>query len=140
MLRVGLVGELRVELGERKLEPFASRRARSLLAWLAYHRGLHPRSRVAAVFWPDVLDASARASLRTTLATLRRELGEAGAVHVVAERDRVGIVDGPEVSVDLGGRAPGCRGAPRRCARAPRRRAADRPGRRLGARGAASAS
>src|SRR5215204_249565 len=101
MLRVGLVGELRVELGERKLEPFASRRARSLLAWLAYHRGLHPRSRVAAVFWPDVLDASARASLRTTLATLRRELGEAGAVHVVAERDRVGIVDGPEVSVDL---------------------------------------
>src|SRR5215207_3218045 len=141
MLRVGLVGELRVELGERKLEPFASRRARSLLAWLAYHRGLHPRSRVAAVFWPDVLDASARASLRTTLATLRRELGEAGAVHVVAERDRVGIVDGPEVSVDLWeAERLAAEGRPRRCARAPRRRAADRPGRRLGARGAASAS
>jgi DNA-binding SARP family transcriptional activator len=101
MLRVRLVGELCVELGERKLEPIASRRARSLLAWLAYHPGLHPRSRVAAVFWPDVLDASARASLRTTLATLRRELGEAGAGQIVAERDRVGIVEGPEVWVDL---------------------------------------
>jgi DNA-binding SARP family transcriptional activator len=101
MLRVRLVGELRVELGERKLEPIASRRARSLLAWLAYHPGLHPRSRVAAVFWPDVLDASARASLRTTLATLRRELGAGGAGHIVAERDRVGIVEGPEVWVDL---------------------------------------
>lgn len=101
MLRVGLVGELCVELGERRLEPIASRRARSLLAWLAYHPGLHPRSRVAAVFWPDVLDASARASLRTTLATLRRELGEAGAGHIVAERDRVGIIEGPGVSVDL---------------------------------------
>ena len=101
MLRVGLVGELWVELGERKLEPIASRRARSLLAWLAYHPGLHPRSRVAAVFWPDVLDASARASLRTTLATLRRQLGEAGAGHIVAERDRVGIVEGREVAVDL---------------------------------------
>ena len=101
MLRVGLVGELWVELGERKLEPIASRRARSLLAWLAYHPGLHPRGLVAAVFWPNVLDASARASLRTTLATLRRELGEAGAGHIVAERDRVGIVEGSEVSVDL---------------------------------------
>jgi DNA-binding SARP family transcriptional activator len=101
MLRVGLVGELCVELDERKLEPIASRRARSLLAWLAYHPGLHPRSRVAAVFWPEVLDASARASLRTTLATLRRELGEAGAGHIVAERDRVGIVERPEVWVDL---------------------------------------
>ena len=101
MLRVGLVGELCVELDERRLESIASRRARSLLAWLAYHPGPHPRSRVAAVFWPDVLDASARASLRTTLATLRRELGEAGAGHIVAERDRVGIVEGPEVWVDL---------------------------------------
>src|SRR5512134_2480265 len=101
MLRVGLVGALRVELGDHKLEPIASGRARSLLAWLAYHPGLHPRSRVASVFWPDVLDGSARASLRTTLAMLRRELGEAGAGHIVAERDRVGILDSEEVSVDV---------------------------------------
>ena len=99
MLRVRLLGELRLELEGRQLGPIASGRARSLLAWLAYHRGLHPRSRVAAVFWPDVLDRSARASLRTTLATLRRELGDA-ASYLVAERERVGLVEGAEVWVD----------------------------------------
>ena len=93
MLHIRLVGELRLELDGRRLETIASRRARSLLAWLAYHPGLHPRTRVAAVFWPDVLDSSARASLRTTLATLRRELGEEAARSLVAGRDQVGLED-----------------------------------------------
>ena len=92
MLHVRLVGELRIDVGGRPLGPIASSRARSLLAWLAYHPGLHPRSRVASVFWPEVLEDSARASLRTTLTTLRRELGEAER-HVVADRRRVGISD-----------------------------------------------
>jgi DNA-binding SARP family transcriptional activator len=91
MLRIRAVGELGVELGERRLGPIASGRARSLLAWLACHPGLHPRTRVASVFWPDVLETSARASLRTTLTTLRRELGEEAAAHVVAGRERIGL-------------------------------------------------
>ena len=90
MLRIRLVGELRLELDGRRLDDIASRRARSLLAWLAYHPGLHPRTRVASVFWPDVLESSARASLRTTLATLRRELGDAAGGTLVAGRERVG--------------------------------------------------
>ena len=101
MLRIRLLGELRVDLDERRLETIAGRRARSLLAWLAYHPGLHSRARVASVFWPDVLDESARASLRTTLATLRRGLGVGAAGQVVAGRDRVGIEAGPEVWVDV---------------------------------------
>ena len=92
MLHVRLVGELRIDVGGRPLGPIASSRARSLIAWLAYHPGLHPRSRVASVFWPEVLEDSARASLRTTLTTLRRELGEVER-HVVADRRRVGISD-----------------------------------------------
>ena len=101
MLRTRLVGELCLELEGRRLDAIASRRARSLLAWLAYHPGLYPRTRVAAVFWTDVLDSSARASLRTTLATLRRGLGEAAGGWLVAERERVGIVDGSELWVDV---------------------------------------
>ena len=101
MLRIWLVGEVRVEVDGRRLEAIASRRARSLLAWLAYHPGLHPRSRVATVFWPDVLESSARASLRTTLATLRRDLGEEAARHLAAERADIGIVDGPDVWIDV---------------------------------------
>jgi DNA-binding SARP family transcriptional activator len=100
MLRVRLVGELRLELDGRRLDAPASARARSLLAWLAYHPGLHARTRVAAVFWPDVLDRSARASLRTTLTTLRRSLGDA-ADRIVAGRDRVGIEDREDVWVDV---------------------------------------
>jgi DNA-binding SARP family transcriptional activator len=101
MLCIRLVGELRVELDGRRLETIASRRARSLLAWLALHPGLHARGRVAAIFWPDVLDSSARASLRTTLATLRRSLGDEAGSSIVAGRDRVGLEDRPEVWVDV---------------------------------------
>ncbi len=53
------------------------------------------------MFWLDVLESSARASLRTTLATLRRELGEADGRYVVAERERVGIAEGPELWIDV---------------------------------------
>jgi DNA-binding SARP family transcriptional activator len=101
MLCIRLLGELRLELAGRRLDPIASGRARSLLGWLAYHPGLHPRTRVASLFWPEVLESSARASLRTTLATLRRELGDAAGEWVVAERERVGIVDGPDVWIDV---------------------------------------
>jgi DNA-binding SARP family transcriptional activator len=65
MVHVRLLGELEVEAGGKRIEPPASRRAWSLLAWLALHPGEHPRSTVAAAFWPDVLDSSARASLRS---------------------------------------------------------------------------
>src|SRR5436190_540952 len=57
-----------------------------------------PRTQLAARFWPDVLDSSARASLRSAIWSLRRALGEAGAAHLVATRDRVGLDD---VEVDV---------------------------------------
>jgi DNA-binding SARP family transcriptional activator len=101
MLRIRLLGELSVEVDGRVLEHIASGRARALLAWLALHPGLHPRSRVASQFWPDILEESARASLRTTLTTLRRELGESAAGCIVADRERVGIEDGPGLWVDV---------------------------------------
>ena len=65
MLLVRLLGELEAEVDGDAVEPPPSRRAWSLLGWLALHPGEHPRGAVAARFWPDVLDASARASLRS---------------------------------------------------------------------------
>jgi DNA-binding SARP family transcriptional activator len=57
---------------------------------------------VAAVFWPNVLDASARSSLRTTLATLRRDLDEQDAGSLVTStREQLGVEPGPEVWIDL---------------------------------------
>ena len=101
MVNIRVLGELELEADGQVLERIRSQRARSLVAWLAVHHGLHPRIRVAAVFWPDVLDESARSSLRTTLATLRRELGPAAADVITATRERIGIEPGPDVAIDL---------------------------------------
>jgi DNA-binding SARP family transcriptional activator len=67
MLRVRLLGQFAAELDDATVHAPSSRRAWSLLAWLALHPGLHPRGDIAARFWPDVLDASAKASLRSAL-------------------------------------------------------------------------
>ncbi len=72
------------------IELSGSWRARSLLAWLAVHPGTHPRSSVAPLFWPDVLDYSARASLRNALWSIRKALGD-DADSLIATRDRVGL-------------------------------------------------
>ena len=79
MVRFFVLGRFAIELDGAAVEPPAGRRARSLLAWLLLHPGSHPRSRLAARFWPDVLDASARASLRVALSELRAALGTAAA-------------------------------------------------------------
>lgn len=86
MLRVQLLGELEVHVDGAVVAPPSSRRAWSLLAWLALHPGEHGRGGVAARFWPDVLDSSARASLRSALWELRRAVGADGGLHGGRER------------------------------------------------------
>ena len=69
-----------------------------MLAYLALNPGPQPRGRLAGRFWPDVLDESARASLRVALTELRQSLGPA-AGNVRATRDTVAL-DGPDLEVD----------------------------------------
>src|SRR3954466_15304171 len=88
MLRVRVLGGLSLEAGGRPLALPASRPARELLAWLALHPGRHPRLEVAMRFWPDVLETSARASLRTTLHELRRAVGDE---PLAVDRETVGL-------------------------------------------------
>src|SRR4051812_36989810 len=89
MLRVRLLGELQAEAEGEPIAMPPGRRAWALLGWLALHPGEHARGSVAARFWPDVLDASARASLRSALWELRRALdGDDG---LVTGRDRVAL-------------------------------------------------
>src|SRR3954447_1129668 len=90
--RVLVLGDLAVEVDGEAVAPPSGKRVRALLAWLALNPGLHPRSEVAARFWPDVLDESARASLRVALSALRTALGDASA-SLTATRDRVGLTD-----------------------------------------------
>ena len=75
------------------------RPSRLLLGWLAAFPGEHARADVAARLWPDVLDSSARASLRTALSELRGALGPA-AMHLRATRETVAL-GGQGLGVDL---------------------------------------
>ena len=92
MLRARLFDGMSVEIDGRPVPPIASSRARALLAYMLLNPGPHPRSRLAGRFWPDVMDASALASLRSALWALRRALDEAGgAAYLVADRRTAGI-------------------------------------------------
>ena len=81
------------------MERIASGRARALLGWLA----CIPAS-IRAVASPRCSGRTCwrrvRASLRTGLAALRRELGEPAAACIAASRTAVGIEDRPDVWID----------------------------------------
>lgn len=100
MLQLRLFGGLAVELDGTPVDLPSSRRAWALLGWLALQPGLHQRSAVAARFWPDVLDSSARASLRSATWSLRNALGDAGDRYLHASRDRLGLLPDAGLWVD----------------------------------------
>ena len=92
MLNARLFGPLALELNGEAIPEIAGLRPRSVLAWLLLNPGPHSRAHVAARFWPEVLDTSARASLRTTLSAIRAALETVGAVeYLEADRASVGI-------------------------------------------------
>ena len=92
-LRVQLFGALRVWLAGAPLALPAAPTARSVLAWLLAHPGPHARARVAAQFWPGVVDRAARASLRTALWKIRQAVdGNRATPWLSLSRDRVGVV------------------------------------------------
>ena len=99
MLEIRLAGGAYLRVDGTELEQPGSKRARALLAYLALNPGAHLRSRLAARFWPDVLDGSARASLRVALTELRQALGPA-AGHLIATREAVEL-GGADLVVDV---------------------------------------
>jgi DNA-binding SARP family transcriptional activator/pimeloyl-ACP methyl ester carboxylesterase len=101
MLRIWLAGPLRLELDGEELSPPSSRRARLLLAMLALEHGPQSRETVAAHLWPDVLDESARVSLRTALARLRTALGPKADRFLVATRETIALAGPDQVWTDV---------------------------------------
>ena len=100
MLEVRVIGELDIRLDGITGELPPSRRVRALLGWLALHPGRHSRSRLAGLFWPDVQETSARASLRSAIWALRSALGPDFAGYLVTDRDTVTLAGG-DLRVDL---------------------------------------
>ncbi len=97
MLHARLLGALEVRLNGTAIESAASQRPWALFSYLALTERPVARSELADRFWPDVLDQSARASLRSALWALRRALGDA----VVVEGDRVRLCEDEELWIDI---------------------------------------
>jgi DNA-binding SARP family transcriptional activator len=72
VLRVRLLGALEVELDGAVIVSPPSQRPWAVFAYLALSAQPVSRAELASRFWPDVLDQSARASLRSALWALRR--------------------------------------------------------------------
>ena len=93
MLRIAVLGRLALERHERPLSLPVGRPARLLLGWLALHPGAHSRAAVAAELWPDVLDESARGSLRVALVEIRRGFDQPDAACEDPQYRRVGSAE-----------------------------------------------
>jgi DNA-binding SARP family transcriptional activator/tetratricopeptide (TPR) repeat protein len=91
MLRLWLCGRLAGEFDGVPLSMPGSDRVRALIGWLALHPGTHPRAYLAAQLWPDVPDASARASLRTAIWSVRQAWGAAAEQVLEGSRTSIGL-------------------------------------------------
>ena len=88
--------------GEDATGVLAQPKRLALLAWLALNRplGLHRRDTLCALLWPESPDEKARATLRTLLSVLRRDLSEHALVtegHLVGINPRVVLSDAGRV-------------------------------------------
>ena len=84
---------------------FPTRKTLALLIYLAVEGGMQPREKLAALFWPESRHKSGRASLRTTLALLRKELAHASQAeqqaHLNVTRDAIGFNSDADYTLDL---------------------------------------
>jgi DNA-binding SARP family transcriptional activator len=96
-VKVLLLGPPRVERDGRAVR-FDTRKGLALLALLALADGPRSRDGLAELLWPEHDTEHARGALRRTLTTVR---GAVGAGAVEADRDRVRLVRGPDLEVDV---------------------------------------
>src|SRR5437868_15386562 len=104
LLRVAVLGSPEVFHDGSRLT-FALRKAQALLIYLAVEGGMHSRSKLAALLWPDSEPAEARKTLRNAITLLRSLLADADASavhsHLLAEQDLLGLNPQAPVELDL---------------------------------------
>src|SRR6266446_6022081 len=102
LLRVAVLGSPEVFHDGSRLT-FALRKAQALLLYLAVEGGLHPRSKLAALLWPDSEPSDARTALRNALALLRSLLDDAAArhSHLLSEHELLGLNPQAPLELDL---------------------------------------
>ncbi len=86
-LRISLLGQPSFEWDGRPLTSLTVVKGRALLIYLAVTKQPHSRQKLAGLLWPDVLEESARSSLRTTMMRLRDSIGD----YLVSGRESIGL-------------------------------------------------
>ena len=84
-IRLFLFGSFELKVKDRTVH-LPTRKTESILAYLALHRSVQNREKIASMFWGDSPDELARRSLRTALSALRKEIGEE---FIVTDRETV---------------------------------------------------
>ena len=96
LLQINLLGNPEIKLGEGT--PIRlPQKALALLVYIAIERQMIKRSKLVLLFWSDIVDESARSSLRMTLSKLKKALGE----HLQVTRQEVGLNWERPISVDV---------------------------------------
>lgn len=97
VLRIELLGGLRVRLGSHTVTRFRTEKTGNLLAFLAYHPQPHRRETLIEHFWPECPEDAGRNSLSTALWALKHDLAPLGpeaGEFIRADRNFVGIDPG----------------------------------------------
>ncbi len=103
-LRIRCFGNLQVEVDGQPLNHFDTDKTRALLVYLAVeNEHPQPRTHLAGLLWSDQPEEQALHSLRQTLSSLRRTLGDhhSSSPFVVIERDRVALNPENAIWVDI---------------------------------------
>src|SRR3989440_2097180 len=105
LLRLAVLGSPEVFHDGSRLA-FALRKAQALLVYLAVEGGMHPRSKLAALLWPDSEPQDARKALRNAIALLRNLLADAGTSpaehsYLLSQQDLLGLNPQAPLELDL---------------------------------------
>ncbi len=105
LLRLAVLGPPEVFHEGRRLT-FGLRKAQALLLYLAVEGGLHPRSQLAALLWPDSEPQGARTALRNAITLLRRLLADLDPSapahsHLLSEHELLGLDPQAPLALDL---------------------------------------
>ncbi len=103
LLRLNVLGPPEVYHDGSRLT-FALRKAQALLLYLAVERGMHPRSKLAALLWPDSDPPDARRTLRNAIGLLRSLLADSDSApaqhtHLLSQGELIGL--NPQVPLEL---------------------------------------
>jgi DNA-binding SARP family transcriptional activator len=102
-LRLAVFGPPEVFHDESRLT-FSLRKAQALLLYLAVEKGMHPRSKLAALLWPDSETSTARTALSNAIALLRSKLADTSSTepsHLLSQIDLLGLNPQATLWLDL---------------------------------------